>query len=93
MRHSCPQARERERVDRAFHRSEELPPVNLYKVGGSYFVEDGNHRVSVARYHGAEWIDADVTEFRVPHLATPRPPGGSRRERVDGARGPSGKAR
>jgi hypothetical protein len=51
------------RVDRAFHRSEELPPVSLYKVGGFYFVLDGHHRVSVASYHGVEWIDAYVTEF------------------------------
>ena len=51
------------RIDRAFHRGEELPPVSLYKVGGLYFVLDGHHRVSVARYHGVEWIDAYVTEF------------------------------
>jgi hypothetical protein len=51
------------RVDRAFHRGEELPPVSLYKVGGTYFVLDGHHRVSVANYHGVEWIDAYVTEF------------------------------
>ena len=51
------------RIDRAFHRGEALPPVSLYKVGGFYFVLDGHHRVSVARYHGVEWIDADVTEF------------------------------
>lgn len=51
------------RVDRAFHRGEELPPIRLYKIGGSYFVEDGNHRVSVARYQGVEMIDAEVTEF------------------------------
>ena len=53
------------RIDRAFHRGEALPPVSLYEVGGLYFVLDGHHRVSVARYHGVEWIDADVTEFRV----------------------------
>jgi hypothetical protein len=52
------------RVDLAFHKGEELPPVSLYKLGDDYFVEDGNHRVSVARFHGAEWIDADVTELR-----------------------------
>jgi hypothetical protein len=51
------------RVDRAFHRGEELPPVSLYEVGGSYFVLDGHHRVSVARFHGVEWIDAHVTQF------------------------------
>ena len=51
------------RIDRAFYRGEELPPVSLYKIGDSYFVADGNHRVSVARYHDVEWIDAEVTEF------------------------------
>src|SRR5918995_424775 len=51
------------RIDRAFHRGEELPPVSLYKVGGFYFVLDGHHRISVAAYHGVEWIDAYVTEF------------------------------
>ena len=51
------------RIDRAFHRDEELPPVSLYKVGGFYFVLDGHHRLSVASYHGVEWIDAHVTEY------------------------------
>src|SRR3712207_1308169 len=52
------------RIDRAFHRGQELPPVMLYKVGEAYFVEDGNHRVSVAHYQGVEWIDAEVVELR-----------------------------
>jgi hypothetical protein len=30
---------------------------------GFYFVLDGHHYVSLARYHGVEWIDAYVTEF------------------------------
>jgi hypothetical protein len=51
------------RIDSAFHRAEQLPPVSLYKVGGFYFVLDGHHRVSVASYHGVEWVDAEVTEF------------------------------
>jgi len=51
------------RVDRAFHHGMDLPPVRLYKLGDHYFVEDGNHRVSVARYQGVEWIEAEVTEF------------------------------
>ncbi len=33
------------------------------KIGDSYFVADGNHRVSVTRSHGVERIDAEVTEF------------------------------
>ena len=50
------------RIDRAFHQGEELPPVSLYKIGGFYFVLDGHHRISVASYHGVEWIYAYVTE-------------------------------
>lgn len=61
-----------EHIDRVFQRGEELPPVSLYKIDDSYFVDDGNHRVSVARYHGVEWIDAEVTQFRAwsPMTAT-----------------------
>jgi hypothetical protein len=60
-------SRERwKRIDRAFRLGHELPPVILYKLGNLYFVKDGHHRVSVARFHGAEWIDAEVTEFRSP---------------------------
>ena len=51
------------RVDRAFHGGVDLPAVRLYKIGESYFVEDGNHRVSVARCQGLQTIEADVTEF------------------------------
>ena len=43
-----------------------LPPVELYKLGGEYFVLDGNHRVSVARYRGIAAVDAMVTEFLAP---------------------------
>jgi hypothetical protein len=50
------------RIDRMMQRSGGLPPVSLYKIGGDYFVLDGNHRVSVARYHGVERIDAQVIE-------------------------------
>jgi hypothetical protein len=51
-------------VDRAYHQGVELPAVSLYKIGEAYFVRDGNHRVSVARYHGAAAIDAEVVEIR-----------------------------
>jgi len=49
-----------------------LPPVLLYKVGEAYFVEDGNHRVSVARANGETTIQANVIEFDVSNL-TPEP--------------------
>jgi hypothetical protein len=52
------------RIDRAYHRGDEVPAVSLYKIGDAYFVRDGNHRVSVARYHGVVAIDAEVVELR-----------------------------
>ena len=51
------------RVDLAFRTGRDLPPVVLYKLGDDYYVVDGNHRVSVARFEGVEMIDAEVTEF------------------------------
>jgi hypothetical protein len=52
------------RIDRAFRLGVELPPVSLLGLGGDYFVNDGHHRVSVARFHGVEWIDAELTEVK-----------------------------
>ena len=45
-----------------------FPPIVAVKLGDTYFVIDGHHRVALARRHRAETIDADVTEFvaRVP---------------------------
>ncbi|MFH1177469.1 MAG: hypothetical protein V1750_08685 [Acidobacteriota bacterium] len=40
-----------------------FPAVELYKVGETYFVVDGHHRVSVARSLGASTIEAMVKEF------------------------------
>lgn len=42
-----------------------LPPVSLVQVGGLYFVEDGHHRISVARALGESAIDAEVTVWEV----------------------------
>ena len=62
-------------VDKAFYQDVRLPPIQLYQVGDVYFVKDGNHRVSVAREKGAEFIDAEVIEghVRVPLNASMRP--------------------
>jgi hypothetical protein len=48
-----------------------FPPIVAVKLGGTYFVIDGHHRVALARRGGAEMIDADVTEViaRVPLAA------------------------
>ena len=59
------------RVDLAFYRDKVLPPVSLYKLGDAYYVEDGNHRVSVARYHGLPAVEANVTEFRPSRVESP----------------------
>jgi hypothetical protein len=62
-------------IDRAYYRDIRLPPIQLYKVGDVYFVKDGNHRVSVARERGVEFIDAEVFEghIRVPLYASMSP--------------------
>ena len=41
-----------------------LPPIQLYELGGLYFVRDGNHRVSVAKTQGVEFIDAEVISLQ-----------------------------
>lgn len=50
-------------VDKALREGKQLPPIKLYKLGEQYFVEDGNHRVSVSRYRGLPMIEAEVTEL------------------------------
>jgi hypothetical protein len=55
-----------ERVDAAMITDVPLPAIELYQVGEVYFVKDGNHRVSVARERGAEFIDAEVIECITP---------------------------
>ncbi len=40
-----------------------FPPVELYKVDKVYFVNDGHHRISVAKHLGWRTIQANVTEF------------------------------
>ncbi len=68
------QARSKERwasIDRAYMEQVDLPPVDLYKMGEIYFVKDGNHRVSVARERGQDYVDAYVTEIIVPVALTP----------------------
>jgi hypothetical protein len=42
-----------------------LPVIQVYKVGETYFVKDGNHRVSVAALEGQKYIDAEVIELDV----------------------------
>jgi hypothetical protein len=60
-----------QRVNLAFYKEIDLPPVVLYKVGEVYFVVDGHHRVSVAREKGQEFIEAEVRECATRVNITP----------------------
>lgn len=51
------------RVLNAFEQGLPLPPVELVRVGGAYYVRDGHHRISVAAALGQRAIEAHVTEW------------------------------
>jgi hypothetical protein len=40
-------------------------PILVHKIGEEYYVEDGHHRVSVARSTGMVYIEAKVWEYSV----------------------------
>jgi len=63
------------RVKMAFESLEGVPPIEVYQIDEVYFVKDGNHRVSVARELGNEFIEAYVVEVktRVPITAETQP--------------------
>jgi hypothetical protein len=52
-----------ERLALAQRRGEAIPPIQVYRVGGLHFVEDGHHRVSIAAATHQKTIDAYVTEI------------------------------
>ncbi|MCR5284823.1 MAG: transcriptional regulator [Treponema sp.] len=51
-------------VDEAAIQAIDLPPIKVYEISGLYFVRDGNHRVSVAKSRGTEFIDAEVVSLQ-----------------------------
>ncbi len=59
----------------AIHDMVGIPPIDVYQVGDAYFVQDGNHRVSIARRLETKTISAYVTEVetRVPMTAEDDP--------------------
>lgn len=70
-----------ESVDRAHISDIILPPVKLYKIGDAFFVKDGNHRISVAKMQGVDFVDAEVVELSADiHVS----PGMSRAELIRG---------
>jgi hypothetical protein len=52
-----------QRLAEAQRRGQSLPPIRVFRIGDMHFVEDGHHRVSVARMLGHKDIDAYVTEI------------------------------
>ena len=50
-------------IDSALNKDIILPPISVFSLGGWYFVRDGNHRVSVAKTQGVEFIDAEVVKL------------------------------
>jgi hypothetical protein len=52
-------------IETARRQGTKLPPVSLIQVGDIYFVEDGHHRISVAKAYGEKTIEAEVTAWRV----------------------------
>lgn len=46
------------------------PPILVHKIGEQYYVEDGHHRVSVARSIGMLFIQAKVWEYPVQQKRT-----------------------
>jgi uncharacterized ParB-like nuclease family protein len=52
------------RIYREMVEGDELPPIDVYKVGDDYYVIDGHHRVSVARSLDRATLNARVVEVR-----------------------------
>ena len=52
------------RIYQTMVEGDELPPIDVYKVGDDYYVIDGHHRVSVARTLGRATINARVVEVK-----------------------------
>ena len=65
FRPASPQLRGRwERIAAARRRGEAMPPIEVYRIGELHFVDDGHHRVSVARALGDDTIEAHVRRGR-----------------------------
>jgi len=51
-----------QRLALAARRGENVPPIEVYRIGELHFIIDGHHRVSVAHALGLSVIDAYVTQ-------------------------------
>jgi len=52
------------RIYLAMVEGDELPPIDVYRVDGKYYVIDGHHRVSVAKNLGRDTINARVIDIK-----------------------------
>lgn len=50
------------RVKRIVNGTGGLPPIEVFGLGGEYYVEDGHHRVSVLKQLGVRHVEAWVSE-------------------------------
>lgn len=55
-----------QRVRQAVAQLVTLPPIEVLKAGGGYWVEDGHNRVAAALYAGQVEVDAVVIALRLP---------------------------
>ena len=47
------------------------PPIEVYEVGGLFFVSDGHHRVALAHERGGDFVDAEVTRLNTSYELPP----------------------
>lgn len=57
-------------IVRACYLGQALPPIELIRLGDTYYVRDGHHRVSVARALGQDEIDAQVIVWDVAPVSS-----------------------
>jgi len=73
------------RIRAAVSRMESLPPVDLQKYDGRYWVVDGHNRIAAALYEGQVAVDAAVQELVPPGAPRPHEPVSLAAEVVEGA--------
>ena len=59
-----------QRIAAARGRGETMRPIDVYRIGELHFVQDGHHRVSVARALGDATIEAHVRNVKTTVFAT-----------------------
>lgn len=51
------------RVNEAWREDVALAAIRVFELDGRYYVRDGRHRVSVARFHSVAYIDAEIVKI------------------------------